>query len=145
MSVINSTHVKSQPVPGAKYTRMQVLISPTQGANFAMRRFCIKAGGGMPPHTNRVEHEQYVLQGKAQIGIGNETYTVETGQAIYIPAGIPHWYQNNGEDDFLFLCLVPNKQDQIEILDVNHRTAAAGESRRSRHAAPNAAGKQDMR
>lgn len=36
---------------------------------------------------------------------------------VFIPEGVPHWYQNIGEEDFVFLCIVPNKEDVIEILD----------------------------
>ena len=35
--------------------------------HFAMRRFTMGEGGGMPLHTNRVEHEQYVLAGRARV------------------------------------------------------------------------------
>jgi len=34
---------------------MQMLLSPDESPNFAMRRFMIEAGGFMPFHTNSVE------------------------------------------------------------------------------------------
>ena len=70
----------------------------------------------MPNHTNLVEHEQYVLNGQAKIGIGAEEFVVKKGDAVLIPAEIPHWYQNVGEEPFEFLCLVPNQADTITIL-----------------------------
>ena len=60
--------------------------------HFAMRKFRMEDGGGMPLHTNQVEHEQYVLTGKAEIRIGDETYKVEPGNVLYIPAGVAHSY-----------------------------------------------------
>jgi quercetin dioxygenase-like cupin family protein len=71
----------------------------------------------MPNHTNMVEHEQYVLRGHASIGIGDETFVVRTGDAVFIPQGIPHWYKNTGEENFEFLCIIPNKEDRITLLD----------------------------
>ena len=70
----------------------------------------------MPRHTNEVEHEQYVLAGRARIGIGDETLEVEAGDVVYIPARQPHFYEVL-EAPFEFLCMVPNGEDQIRILD----------------------------
>ncbi|MDE2976165.1 MAG: hypothetical protein OXU63_01445 [Acidobacteriota bacterium] len=46
-------------------TTTQVLLGADDDApHFAMRRFRMEDGGGMPLHTNQVEHEQYVLRGR---------------------------------------------------------------------------------
>ncbi len=116
MPVKPTREVKAEVVlQGVKTTR-QVLISGEEAPNFAMRRFVMEAGGGMPRHTNLVEHEQYVLNGQARIGIGDEVYEVKKGDVIFIPAEVPHWYQNIGDEDFEFLCLVPNKPDKTVVL-----------------------------
>ncbi|PIE89863.1 MAG: cupin [Acidobacteria bacterium] len=82
-----------------------------------MRRFRIKPGGCMPSHTNTVEHEQYVLKGRAEVGLGEETFQAEAGDVLFIPAGLPHWYRTLGDETYEFLCMVPNKKDSIELLD----------------------------
>ena len=47
-------------------TTTQVLLGAADDApHFSMRRFRMEDGGGMPLHTNQVEHEQYVLRGRA--------------------------------------------------------------------------------
>lgn len=112
-------HVDSMPAEEVKAgtdTRRQVLIGPDQGPNFAMRRFIMEPGGGMPMHTNTVEHEQYVLRGSARVQIGDETHEVKEGDVVYIPGGVPHNYRA-GDDGFEFLCVVPNQPDQIELVD----------------------------
>ncbi len=114
--VIASDSVPENIVKGGTKTSMQVLIEPDTVPNFAMRCFKMNPGGGMPKHTNEVEHEQYVLNGKAKIGIGDNIYEVKKGDVVFIPAGIPHWYETIGDEDFQFLCLVPNKPDNIVIL-----------------------------
>jgi quercetin dioxygenase-like cupin family protein len=78
----------------------------------------MEPGGGMPLHTNSVEHEQYVLGGSARVIIGDETLTVQKDDAVYIPAGIPHSYEALGDEPFVFLCVVPNLPDETTILDV---------------------------
>jgi quercetin dioxygenase-like cupin family protein len=116
-------HVKDVPAQAVKngdLTSIQVLISAQEGPHFAMRRFVMEPGGGMPNHTNTVEHEQYVLQGHAMIGIGGEKIEVKTGDVVFIPEGVPHWYQNIGEENFEFLCIIPNKTDVITLVDENN-------------------------
>lgn len=106
-----------QPVAAGTATRMQVLVGPDQGApNFVMRRFIMGAGGGIPKHTNQVEHEQYVLRGRARVTIGDRVHDVGPDDTLYIPAGAPHSYQVV-EAPFEFLCVVPNTPDQIRLAD----------------------------
>ena len=120
MPVKHVNAVEAQPVKGADKTTIQVLISSEEGPNFAMRRFLMKRGGFMPNHTNTVEHEQFVLRGRASISINGQVYTVQAGDAVFIPEGAPHWYVNNGEDDFEFLCIIPNQKDEVKIVnDIN--------------------------
>ena len=71
----------------------------------------------MPRHTNTVEHEQYVLRGQARITIGDETHYLKAGDVVFIPEGAIHSYENTGEEPFEFLCIVPNKEDKITILE----------------------------
>jgi quercetin dioxygenase-like cupin family protein len=116
MRVKHASDVEAEAVKGGNKTTIQVLISSEEGPNFAMRRFVIQRGGGMPAHTNTVEHEQFVLRGHACIGINNQIYQVNAGDVVFIPEGAPHWYQNNGEEDFEFLCIIPNKKDNLRII-----------------------------
>lgn len=116
MSVRHAEELPKEPVKAGSGTVRQVLIGPDQGPNFALRRFIMEPGGGMPTHTNRVEHEQYVLRGRATIWIGDETHQVTADDVVYIPAGVPHGYRAEGDAPFEFLCVVPNAEDRIEIV-----------------------------
>ena len=107
--------IEKQKVAAGKNTYMQMLISPKEGPNFAMRRFIIEAGGSMPLHTNLVEHEQLVLNGRAQVKIAEKVFEVQKDDVVLIPQGVPHSYKTIGNESFEFLCLVPNKEDKIEI------------------------------
>jgi quercetin dioxygenase-like cupin family protein len=116
MSVKHTRDVGAVEVTQGVKTTKQVLISAQEGPNFALRRFVMEAGGGMPRHTNTVEHEQYILGGKARIGIADEVFEVKKGDVVFIPENVPHWYQNIGDEAFEFLCIVPNKPDTTTIL-----------------------------
>jgi quercetin dioxygenase-like cupin family protein len=109
--------VEYNEIPAATATAMQVLLGPADGVpNFTMRRVTIGEGGSMPAHTNSVEHVQYVLGGRAEVGIDGQTFDVEAGYVLYIPGGAPHYYKVS-EGPFEFLCIVPNAEDRIEILE----------------------------
>lgn len=114
-------HVDSLPAEEVKAgtgTTRQVLIGPDEGPNFAMRRFIMEPGGGMPMHTNTVEHEQYVLRGSARVQIGDDVHHVKAGDVVFIPKGVPHNYRaDDGDEPFEFLCVVPNQPDVIEIVE----------------------------
>ena len=114
--VVASETIPKNVVEAGSGTSMQVLISPVSAPNFAMRCFTMEPGGGIPKHTNTVEHEQYVLGGRAQIGIGEKVHEVKQGDVVFIPAGVPHWYKIDGDEAFRFLCIVPNQPDKIEIV-----------------------------
>jgi len=117
MSVKRAADVAQEPVSAGAGTTRQVLIGPDEGPHFAMRRFLMQPGGGIPAHTNAVEHEQYVLRGRAAMTIGGDKVEVKAGDAVFIPAGTPHSYEVIGDVPFEFLCMVPNLPDRMEILD----------------------------
>ncbi len=119
MTVKQAREIAAEPVEvGIGITR-QVLVGADEAPNFSMRKFTIEPGGSMPPHTNTVEHEQYVLRGKAQIGIGDDIIEVKKDDVVYIPAGVAHWYNPTGEEPFEFICIVPNKPDTIGLVELD--------------------------
>ena len=116
MNVKRIDSITTETVQSGVGVTKKVLISHEEAPNFAMRCFEIQPGGSMPNHTNQVEHEQFVLSGSAKIGIGEEIVEVKKDDIVFIPADVPHWYRNSGNEPFIFLCLVPNKPDVTTIL-----------------------------
>jgi quercetin dioxygenase-like cupin family protein len=109
--------VPTKVVGAGKATRMQVLVGPEQGdTTFALRRFIMEAGGGMPLHTNQVEHQQYVLRGRARIRIGDAVHEVKPDDTLFIPAGAPHSYDVL-EAPFEFICVVPSIDDKVTLVE----------------------------
>ena len=113
---------RAEATPGKKLdagrdASLQVLVGPDDGApHFAMRRFRMEAGGGIPLHTNDVEHEQYVLRGRARMRVGDGVHEVGPDDVLFIPAGVPHSYEVL-EGPFEFLCMVPNQPDQLRFVE----------------------------
>lgn len=108
--------VPLRPVAAGTSVQTQVLLGPDDGdAGFAMRRFVMDEGGGMPLHTNTVPHQQYVLRGRGRVTIGGTAHEVAAGSLLFIPAGAPHRYEVI-EGPFEFLCVVPDRPDTLEII-----------------------------
>ena len=116
MAVKNVGEFPLEPVAAGEAVEYQVLIGPDVAPNFVMRRFVMQPGGGLPRHRNQIEHEQYVLSGRAKLGLGDEVIEVGQGDVVFVPAGVAHWYRAEGDVPFEILCLVPKGDDQLEIL-----------------------------
>lgn len=116
--VKRAADIEYESVGAADGMSKGVLLSEADGApNFAIRRFVLDAGASVPKHTNEVEHEQYVLEGEYVVGIGDEEHTVSAGDSLLIPAGVVHWYRNEGDEQGAFLCAVPNGDDEILLAE----------------------------
>lgn len=115
MYVKHLNEIKKEEVKAGSKTSKQVLIGSDEAPNFALRKFTIEPGGEMPLHTNSVEHEQLVLNGEAEIVIGENKFHVKKDDIVFIPAGISHSYKTVGNESFEFLCIVPNKEDVIKV------------------------------
>jgi len=105
--------VAKKPVQKGTNAFVQVLIGPDDGApNYIMRKFTILPGGRIPAHKHpTIEHEQYVLRGSMRLGLGEEVREVSAGEAVFIPADLPHWYENPGQEPVEFLCVIPKTKD----------------------------------
>jgi len=127
--VKRADEIAYEPVGAADGLRKGVLLDGSDGApNFAIRRFELDPDARVPEHTNEVEHEQYVLAGEYTVGIreadgadgdggaADTEYTVSAGDSLLIPAGVVHWYRNEGDEAGAFLCAVPHGTDEIELV-----------------------------
>lgn len=112
----SSNDFTANEVPKTRKSTLAVL-SPAEDKDFIVRKVCIKEGGIMPNHTNKIQHQQYVLRGEGRVIIGENEYHAKAGDFIYIPAGEPHWYEACYGDDYEFLCMITTKEDEIKMLD----------------------------
>ncbi|MFB6153843.1 MAG: cupin domain-containing protein [Halodesulfurarchaeum sp.] len=117
-TIRRSDEIEYEPQDAAPGLEKGVLIGEAQEApNFRMRRFTLAPGASVPKHTNEVEHEQYVLEGAYVVGFGGEEHRIDPGDSLLIPAGTVHWYRNEGDDAASFICVVPNGDDEIQVVE----------------------------
>lgn len=79
-------------------TQIRFLITgeQTDGA-FFMAEVSIPQGCGNPPHIHTREEETfYVQQGTLTVQVGGKTVTASAGEAVCLPRGVAHCFQNSG-------------------------------------------------
>ena len=121
MSVKHSSDVRSEPVAAGKATTRQVLISPEEGPNFAMRLFTIQPGGEIPIHNHFYHQTMYILSGRVecyqydpQTEEAIQTKVTESGDFIYVPSMETHGMKNIGDEPVTFLCCIANIYEDEE-------------------------------
>ena len=81
--------------PGDLY-RFLVTGAESGGAYFAMEAF-VPPGGGPPPHIHRNEDETfYIVEGRCDFLLGDETITGGVGDFVNVPRGTVHRFHNAG-------------------------------------------------
>jgi len=101
---------KKLEVEGIRGVSKQVLVGAQDGAPlFTIRRFTVEPGGYTYYHTHDYEHEIYILKGTgiARSGAGETPIAAESVLLVF-PNEI-HQILNAGNDDLIFLCIVPNR------------------------------------
>ena len=107
---------ESNHIPKTNEAYIQVL-SPKEEKDFIVRKITLKKGGMMPNHINKIAHQQVALKGSAKVVIGNTTYEAKAGDYLYIPAGVPHYYEACHGEDYEFLCMITTQEDEITFLE----------------------------
>jgi mannose-6-phosphate isomerase-like protein (cupin superfamily) len=76
-------------------------------------------GGSTAPHHHVTTEEiYYILEGRGQMRVGQETETVGPGDAIAIPPGAWHQITNSGAGLLKFLCCcAPSYQHEDTVLE----------------------------
>ncbi len=111
MKVINYTDAETHTFNNdiAQGVTGRVVIGKSDGArNFCMRVFTVAPGGFTPLHSHDWEHEVFVHGGKGRVFQDGEWVEVTSGSVIFVPGGDEHQFKNEGDEDFVFACLIPS-------------------------------------
>ena len=76
-------------------TRMRTSAVNGAGQLCIFEQWC-ETGHGAPTHLHAVEEVLRVLDGKADVWIGDEHATLTSGQLVIVPAGRKHGFSNTG-------------------------------------------------
>ena len=69
----------------------------TTANGFALCEFVLPVGFAPPPHMHHREDQAfYILEGTLQVTCGDQTFTATPGCFVYLPRGIAHGFQVEG-------------------------------------------------
>lgn len=116
MKIKNNGEVSASVVDmeGADGVKMKILIGLNEESdNIFMRQFTIAPDGHTPYHRHNYEH---VVKIESNRGIvvdesGNH-HEVRKGQSLFVKANEKHQFRNPFNEDFEFLCIIPNPDKQ---------------------------------
>ena len=100
MIVARLSEIEGRTYPARRRTQNLVGgASPIQAEAFAMGFVTLEPRGGQVPWHNQEQDEVYVLlEGTAEMCLGDERQTLHGGEAVYIPSGVFHQLTNIGDE-----------------------------------------------
>lgn len=110
MNIADLAKIEGRRFPAGRRTRNIVGgASPIQASNFCMGMVILDPDGGQVPWHNHEQEEVYlILDGSAEICIGDEREIISAGQAVYIPSGTFHQLTNlSSESCRMLYCFGP--------------------------------------
>jgi mannose-6-phosphate isomerase-like protein (cupin superfamily) len=110
MIIADLAGIEGRTYPARRRTQNLVGgMSPVQAQHFAMGHVTLEPRGGQVPWHNQDQEEvYYIIEGTAEMCLGEERRTLSTGQAVYIPSGVFHQITNTGDTPMRMLyCYAP--------------------------------------
>ena len=92
----------------------RIVIGKDDGAgNFCMRVFTVAPGGFTPRHSHAWEHEVFIHSGQGRVFNEGNWRDVRGGTALFIPGNEEHQFKNSGQEDLIFVCLIPSGAPEL--------------------------------
>jgi mannose-6-phosphate isomerase-like protein (cupin superfamily) len=101
------------------HTILRELLHPDKqdiNLRYSLAHAVLAVGKTSLPHALKTSEVYYILSGKGEMHINQESQIVEEGDAIYIPPNTKQFISNCGDIPLVFICLVDpawRKEDEI--------------------------------
>jgi len=95
MRVIDLNHQTREEWRSGVLTRMRTSAINGAGQLCIFEQWC-ETGHGAPTHLHAVEEVLRVLDGQAEVWVGEARATLTAGQLVVVPAGRKHGFSNTG-------------------------------------------------
>lgn len=90
-------------------TRLRELLHPDKQSielRYSLAHAIVPVGQTSIPHSLTTSEVYYLLSGRGEMHIDDETRIVEPGDAVYIPPNAKQYIHNCGEEPLVFICIV---------------------------------------
>jgi len=95
MRVVDLAEIPPEEWRQGVLTRMRVSAKNGAAQLCLFEQWC-EAGQGAPTHLHAVEEVLHVLEGEADVWVGETHATLKAGQLMLVPAGAKHGFSNCG-------------------------------------------------
>lgn len=79
---------------------------------YTLRVFKIAPGGHTPRHRHDWEHVNYIMSGRGRLMIDGAEHEVAEKDFALVPPNALHQFRNPYDEDFEFICIVPNRGEK---------------------------------
>ena len=99
MTIADLAQIQGRTYPARRRTQnLAGGMSPIQATNFSVGNVTLEPNGGQVPWHNHVQEEVYfIVDGTAEMCLGDERQVLTTGQSVYIPSYVFHQLTNVGQ------------------------------------------------
>ncbi len=83
---------------------------------YSLAQAIVPVGTTTTPHALKTSEVYYILSGRGEMHIDDESQIVQAGDAIYIPPNARQYIANCGSDPIVFICIVDpawRKEDEM--------------------------------
>lgn len=90
-------------------TRLRELLHPDKQPltlRYSLAHATLPVGETSFPHSLKTSEVYYILSGKGEMHIQDETQLVEPGDTVYIPPNARQFIHNCGSEPLVFICIV---------------------------------------
>jgi quercetin dioxygenase-like cupin family protein len=101
----------TRAIPGGVFNFLS--LGHETGGRHALMRVVVNRGAEPPAHTHSREDESYfILNGNIRYTVGEDLITVNSGEYVYLPKGIPHKFELISEQAEVLMLINPAGLDQ---------------------------------
>ena len=90
-------------------TRLRELLHPDKqplALRYSLAHATLPVGETSQPHSLKTSEVYYILSGRGEMYIEDETQLVEPGDTVYIPPNARQFIHNCGSEPLVFICIV---------------------------------------
>ena len=94
-------------IQGDEGTKIKQYFHPhnlTNKINYSLAQFTLEPGKKSKLHKMRSSEIYYILEGKGNLNVDENTYHLEKDDSVYVPPNSKQFIENTGEGNFRFLC-----------------------------------------
>jgi quercetin dioxygenase-like cupin family protein len=98
IAVVDLTEGKRTDLPDGSWV-CELVSGPRNGAKTTMGFSVWKPGASTKQLVHQTEEMAYIVSGEGKLSIGDRYVSYKAGQAVLIPAGVPHGVVNDSDGD----------------------------------------------